>query len=230
LKASKDKQQYEDNSNSNLSLSTLQEQQLIASEEPKPAINIGTPTSICNDSRSSNAGDGLKPEPDLKTSGGPLKFFLNPTAVAAVAAIVPTTEYNYSIPVNVNPIKEEEDILNSNLHSPAPALTLSIPPKVEAFPDRNLFIKDPETEMQVNIIESDTDVKYISKDQNVNSQNAAFEEELQPSLSDSEDPPVAVDWDSEENHQRRFWARVMDEKRERRQELQLIERRQQELD
>ena len=84
----KDKQKYEDNSNSNLSLNNLQEQQLIASEESKPAINIGTPTSICNDSPSSNAGDGLKPEPDLKTSGGPLKFFLNPTAVAAVVAIL----------------------------------------------------------------------------------------------------------------------------------------------
>jgi hypothetical protein len=135
-----------------------------------------------------------------------------------------------SVNLNLNPIKADE----------AQVSTLSIPPKAETFPDRNLFIKDPEPEMQVNIIESDTNVtnvKYISKDRNVNSQNVAFEEEefeesgLQPSLSDSEDPPVAVaiDWDSDENHQRRFWARVMDEKRGRREELQLIEQKRQEL-
>jgi len=184
LKASRGRQKHEDNSNSNLSLSTLQEQQPIASEESKPeeytAINIGTTTSICNGSPSSNVGDGLKPDP--KTSGGPLRFFLNkivsPTAVAAVVAIAPTTEYNHSIPsnsvnLNLNPIKADEDIPNSNLHPPAPASTLSIPPKAEAFPDRNLFIKDPGTEMQVNI-ESDANVKHINL---VNSQNAAPEEE-----------------------------------------------------
>ena len=224
LKASQGRQKHEDNSNSNLSLSTLQEQQPIASEESKPeeytAINIGTPTSICNGSPSSNAGYGLKPEPDPKTLGGPLKFFLNKiVSRTAVAAVAPTTEYNHSIPsnpVNLNPIKADEDLPNSNLHPPAPVSTPSIPPKPEPFPDRNLFIRDPETEMQVNIIESDINVKYISKDQNVNLQNA--------------DPPVAADWDSDENHQRRFWARIMDEKRERRQELQLIEQERQKLE
>jgi len=60
--------------------------------------------------------DGLNPEPDPKTSVGPLRFLLNkmvsPTAaVAAVVAIAPTTEYNHSIPSNsvnldVNPILE----------------------------------------------------------------------------------------------------------------------------
>ncbi len=257
LKASRGRQKHEDNSNSNLSLSTLQEQQPIASEESKPeeytAINIGTPPSICNGSPSSNAsyiaGDGLKPdpdsEPDPKTSGGPLKFFLNkivsPTAVAAVIAIAPTTEYNHSIPsnpvyLNVNPIKADEDIRNSNLHPPAPVSTLSIPPKAEAFPDRSLFIKDPETEMQVNIIESDTNVKYISKDQDVNSQNETTEEEerefeqseLQPSLSDSENP--LMDWDSDEVWERRFLRIVFDDKKQRRHELLMIDRRKSKLE
>lgn len=71
LKASRDRQKYEDNSNLSLSLSTPQEQRPIASEESKPeeytAINIGTPTSICNGFPSSNAGDGLKPEPEPRT-------------------------------------------------------------------------------------------------------------------------------------------------------------------
>ena len=244
LKASRGRQKHEDNSNSNLSLSTLQEQQPIASEESKPeeytAINIGTPPSICNGSPSSNAsyiaGDGLKPdpdsEPDPKTSGGPLKFFLNkivsPTAVAAVIAIAPTTEYNHSIPsnpvnLNVNPIKADEDIRNSNLHPPAPVSTLSIPPKAEAFPDRNLLIKEPETDMQVNI-ESDANVKYFN---HFNSQNAAPEEEEefeqpqpQPSLS-NENPSVAIDWD--QTWETRLWTRIMEEKKQREEELLLME-------
>ena len=224
------------------------------SREPKTpqctAINIGMPIIADTGSPSSNNtphyGDGLKPEPDSepdpKTLRGPLKFFLNkivsPTAVVAIA---PTTEYNHSIPsnsvnLNVNPIKADEDIPNSNLHSPAPASTLSIPPKAEAFPDRSLFIKDPETEMQVNIIESDTNVKYISKDQDVNSQNETTEEEerefeqseLQPSLSDSENP--LMDWDSDEVWERRFLRIVFDDKKQRRHELLMRDRRKSKLE
>ena len=217
------------------------------SREPKTpqctAINIGMPPSICNGSPSSNAsysGDGLKPEPDSepdpKTLGGPLKFFLNkivsPTAVAAVVAIAPTTEYNHSIPsnpVNLNPIKADEDIPNSNLHPPAPVSTLSIPSKAEAFPDRNLFIKDPETDMQVNI-ESDANVKYFNQD--VNSQNATLEEkeegefeqsQSQSVLPGSDDPSVAIDWDSEKNWERRFFKSIMDEKKIRQEEERKLE-------
>jgi hypothetical protein len=124
------------------------------SREPKTpqctAINIGMPIIADTGSPSSNNiphyGGGPKPDlakPDPKTLGGSLKFFLNkivsPTAVAVVVAIAPTTEYSHSISsnsvnLNLNPIKADEDIPNSNLHPPAPASTLSIPPKVEAFP------------------------------------------------------------------------------------------------
>lgn len=38
-----------------------------------------------------------------------------------------------------------------------------------------------------------------------------------------------IDWDSDDNHQRRFFKTIMDEKRERRQELQMIEQKWQEL-
>lgn len=68
-------------------------------------------------------------------------------------------------------------------------------------------------------------------------QNAAPEEEeefkqpklqLQSSLSDSENP--LMDWDSEEVWERRFLRIVFDDKKQRQHQLQLIERRQQELD
>jgi soluble cytochrome b562 len=90
--------------------------------------------------------------------------------------------------------------------------------------------------MQVNIIESDTNVKYINQD--INSQNAAPKEEerefkqpqlqSQSPLSDSKNPSVTIDWD--QSWERRFWARAMEEREERRKEFELIQRRQQELD
>jgi hypothetical protein len=57
---------------------------------------------------------------------------------------------------------------------------LSIPAKPEPFSvlkPRDLFIKDPETEMQV--IELDTNVKSKYINQDVNSQNAAPKEEFE---------------------------------------------------
>jgi hypothetical protein len=58
-----------------------------------------------------------------------------------------------------------------------------------------LFVKDPK--MQVNI-ESDANVKYINQDvttQNETTKEEEFEQpQPQPSLSDSENPSVAIDW------------------------------------
>jgi hypothetical protein len=75
---------------------------------------------------------------------------------------------------------DEEEVIpsvTSYSNSPSPVVlvpTSLIPPKPEPFSEpkpRDLFIiKDPETEMQVNI-ESNANVKYINQD--VNSQNAA---------------------------------------------------------
>ena len=151
-------------------------------------------------------------------------------------AIAPTTEYNHSIPsnpvnLNLNPIKADEDIPNFNSHPPAPTSTLSIPPKPEPFPDRNLFIKDPETEMQV--IELDTNVKARYINQDVNSQNAAPEEEFeqpqsQPSLL-SDSANTLVDWDSDETWQRRFF-KLMDERRRREKQIRLMDQTRQELE
>jgi len=67
--------------------------------------------------------------------------------------------------------------------------------------------------MQVNI-ESD-----VSINQYVTTQNAP-EEGFEPRspLPDSE-----VDWDSDENWQRRFWARIMEEKKQRERDILLME-------
>ena len=95
-------------------------------------------------------------------------------------------------------------------------------------------------EIQVNI-ESDPSVKSRYIDQDVNSQNAAPEEEErefkqlqqhqpQSSLSDSEISPITLGIDWDQNWESRFWARIMDERRQRQQELLLIEQKRQELD
>jgi hypothetical protein len=52
------------------------------------------------------------------------------------------------------------------------------------------------------------------------------EEERQPR---SEDAPRGIDWDSDESFERRFWARIMEEKEEKLKMLQLIEQRKQGL-
>ena len=114
---------------------------------------------------------------------------------------------------------EEEVIPPVTSYSNSSTVPVSlIPPKPESelLKSRDLLIRDRE----VNI-EPDDSI--------INSQNATTEEfeQYQPtSLPDPEDSPVP-DWDSEQNHQRRFWARVMDQKRERRQELRLIEQKRQ---
>jgi soluble cytochrome b562 len=88
--------------------------------------------------------------------------------------------------------------------------------------------------------DSSTKPKDPESDANVISQDEAPEEEEfeqyhqpqpQSSLSNSgKENPLGIDWDSEENWERRFWARAMEEREERRKELKLIQRRQQELD
>lgn len=88
-----------------------------------------------------------------------------------------------------------------------------LPTKLEPFPSR-----DPEMEIQVNIGPD-------AINQDVNSQNETSRKE--PTLPDSEDSPI--DWDPDESYQTRFWNRIMDEKRRRQEELQLIQQQRQEL-
>lgn len=100
-----------------------------------------------------------------------------------------------------------DDEVMSNLQSrflpkpePKPVVA-STPTKPESFPDRSLLIK-----------ESDVNVKYLD------SQKEEFE---QTEPSDPEDPSLGVDWDSEENWERRFLRIVFDDKKQR----QLAEQR-----
>jgi hypothetical protein len=198
----------------------MQEQE--ASTSPKtpqyPGINIGrmpiidtrSPSSII----SSPHGEGLtkpdlnKSEPFVKNSGPPLaSFFLDKITSSSTA----TTADDATI------VPESRDL---PLHP---------------------LIKDPEAEMQVNI-ESDANVKRCKLI--LNQENAAPEEEefgqfKQPqsrtplstpadsSVIEGANPPI--DWDSEENWQRRMFHEIRAAKKERHDELLLIDQKMQEL-
>ncbi|MFZ0223268.1 MAG: hypothetical protein WAM42_16415, partial [Candidatus Nitrosopolaris sp.] len=99
-------------------------------------------------------------------------------------------------------------------------------------PDTDVNFTTPSSE-SLEAQESDASVM------NVNSQNETIEEEefeqyhqSEPALPNSEDPSIVlgIDWDSDQVWERRFIHYVMDDKKQRQQQLQLIERRQQELD
>jgi len=64
------------------------------------------------------------------------------------------------------------------------------------------FIKDPET---------DVNIKCINKNQDETIEEEEFEQsQHQPSLSDSDKPTVAIDWDSDQNWQRRFFKSIIE--------------------
>jgi hypothetical protein len=75
------------------------------------------------------------------------------------------------------------------------------------------FVKDPETEMQVNI-ESDANVRSAAPEEE------EFEQS-QPPLPTLENPSVD-DWNPDENWRTRFFRTIMDEKEQRKQERILI--------
>lgn len=115
---------------------------------------------------------------------------------------------------------EDTTVVNSSAYSIIPNTTSSAP---TIMPSRYLLIKDPE----VNIDPDDIII-------DVNSQNETTEEEEQyhqprSTLPNSEDTPIGIDWDSDELWDRKFLKRIMDEKRERLQQLQLLGQRMQEF-
>lgn len=152
----------------------------------------------------------------------------------------PTTSSNVVTPKNGGPLSHLlVNMTDSPIEPTLSTVTNSVTPPTNPeeldfsdnpYPESYLNPDSHVDNMQVNI-ELDIDDKYVIKE--TEEIEVASEESNQPqsSIRNSENQStLGIDWDSEENHQRRFWARVMDEKRERRQELQLIDRRQQELD
>jgi hypothetical protein len=215
------------------------------------AINIGMPIIADTGSPSSNNiphyGDGLKPEPakpdpDSKTfSGAPLSFFLN-KVVSSTAATIITTDTaataNHSISSNlVNFIETDEDTPSpsrspsSNLHPstfPGPGLQ-NLPSPDQELRGLHSFIKDPETEMQVNI-EPDVNIKCIKKNQDVTPQDETTEEEeFEQSQPGSPLPDSEMDWDSDENWQRRFFRTILDERKKREEQLRELNKEKQNL-
>lgn len=117
-------------------------------------------------------------------------------------------------------VDEDTTVVNSSAYS---IITNTTSPAPTIMPSRNLLIKDPE----VNIDPDDIII-------DVNSQNETTEEEEQyhqprSTLPNSEDTPIGIDWDSDELWDRKFLKRIMDEKRERLQQLQLLGQRMQEF-
>jgi hypothetical protein len=76
--------------------------------------------------------------------------------------------------------------------------------------------------MQINV---ESGVKYINQYVTTQDETTEEEEEFEQSQPDSE-----MDWDSDENWQRRFWARIMEEKKQRERDILLMEEQRQELE
>ena len=159
-----------------------------------------------------------QPEADAGISNGvPMNNIDGSSLLIARSGIgraVSTTNSSSVTPRNGGPLSyflfeddltEEEVIAQSNS-----------PPKLDLPKSRDLLIKDPE----VNI-EPDANVININPEE--------FEQYQPPSLPKDTPTSIGVNWDSEENHQRRFWARVLEEKEEKRKVLQLIEKKTHEL-
>jgi hypothetical protein len=168
--------------------------------------NTGSPSSIAQ------LGVGTKPTTSSNVvtpkNGGPLSHLLVNMTDSPIEPTLSTITNSVTPPAN----PEELDFSDN--------------PYPESYPNPDSHVDN----MQVNI-ESDIDDKYVIEETEEIEEASEESNQPQPSIRNSENQStLGIDWDSEENHQRRFWARVMDEKRERRQELQLIERRQQELD
>jgi hypothetical protein len=92
-----------------------------------------------------------------------------------------------------------------------------IPPNLSK--PRDLLIKDPD-DIITNVITRKAPEEFEQY-------------RPQPQSPDPEDtPPITLaglDWDSDENWQRRFWARIMDEKRQREQDIRLLGQKTREL-
>jgi prefoldin subunit 5 len=108
-------------------------------------------------------------------------------------------------------------------NSPTVPVSL-IPPKPESPKSRDLLIRDPE----VNI-EPDANIINVTT-QNETTKEDEFEQPRSP-LPGSENPPIVlgIDWDSDEIWERRFLRVVFEDKRERQQQLQLIQQQRQQI-
>ena len=209
--------------------------------------NTGSPSSMVQKVHS-GVGQANKTNSVTHVNGGSLSHLDEDSDSDMDTTVNANTNVNANTDSNrTSIITDKEEVIPSvtsysNLPSPvlqaplstlasAPTSVLSIPSKPEPFPSRDLFIKDPETEMQV--IELDTNVKSRYTNQDVNSQSAAPEEEFEQSQSQpsllSDSANTLVDWDSDETWQRRFF-KLMDERRRREEQIRLMDQNRQELE
>ena len=178
------------------------------------AINIGMPIIADTGSPSSNNtphyGEGLKPdlaksEPDSKNSGAPLSFFLNKMVSSSTAASTATADDATNIVAAT-----ATTAVTSALTNHPVANLVNLEERDSSFPAHS-FTRDPEIEMQ-------------------DLENSSIIEDPEIEMQDLENSSIIEDWNPDEAWPTRLWVRVMDERRQRQEELMLIEQKKKELD
>lgn len=164
----------------------------------------------------------------------------SPSSIAQLGVgTKPTTSSNVVTPKNGGPLSHLlVNMTDSPIESTLSTITNSVTPPTN--PEELDFSDDPYPEsypapdshvdnMQVNI-ESDIDDKYVIKETEEIEEASEESNQPQSSIRNSENQStLGIDWDSEEAWDRRFVRIIMNDKKERQQEFQLLEQERQRL-
>jgi hypothetical protein len=164
----------------------------------------------------------------------------SPSSIAQLGVgTKPTTSSNVVTPKNGGPLSHLlvnmtdspiEPTLSTITNSVTPPTTpeeldFSDNPYPESYPNPDSHVDN----MQVNI-ESDIDDKYVIKETEEIEEASEESNRPQSSIRNSENQStLGIDWDSEEAWDRRFVRIIMNDKKERQQEFQLLEQERQRL-
>ena len=167
--------------------------------------NTGSPSSIAQ------LGVGTKPTTSSNVvtpkNGGPLSHLLVNMTDSPIEPTLATITNSVTPPTN----PEELDFSDN--------------PYPESYPNPDSHVDN----MQVNI-ESDIDDKYVIKETEEIEEASEESNQPQSSIRNSENQStLGIDWDSEEAWDRRFVRIIMNDKKERQQEFQLLEQERQRL-
>lgn len=108
--------------------------------------------------------------------------------------------------------------------------TIDPPSSYESGPLNSMTLEEP-VYVSEGLEAQVADINYnhvTPQDETAEEEEFEQPQQSQSPLSDSKNLSVTIDWD--QSWERRFWARAMEEREERRKELELIQRLQQELD
>jgi hypothetical protein len=183
-------------------------------------IRVTGPPSF-NTNRTSGDGQAV----NINSNFGPLSHFLSEdTDTDTTTTVNPNSSpiAKVATPVLaavVTDKKSEEDDVNTSTKES----------------DHMSFIKVEDPEAQIDIEDIDhitTTNRHIhTQTPEVEKAQERIECKSQPPISDSEDnePSIEIDWDSDQNWQRRFFRSIMDERRRRKEQILLIDQKTREL-